>query len=65
MSYLMKELINDKGVCRTAPATPGLFITCTGDHSTSCKCADNSTDTTTHYRFWKAQMKILALLIQF
>ena len=25
MSYLMSELISDGGVCRTAPATPGLL----------------------------------------
>ena len=25
MSELVDELINDKGVCRTAPATPGLL----------------------------------------
>ena len=27
MTDLMSELINDKGVCRTAPATPGLLNT--------------------------------------
>ena len=27
MTHLMSELINDGGICRTAPATPGLLIT--------------------------------------
>ena len=27
LTYLINKLINDKGVSRTAPATPGLLIT--------------------------------------
>ena len=27
MSHLMNESVNNEGVCRTAPATPGLLIT--------------------------------------
>ena len=31
----MNQLINDKGVCRTAPATPGLLITLQGIESSA------------------------------
>ena len=26
MNYLINEIINDEGLCRAAPATPGLLI---------------------------------------